>query len=126
MVIIQLLIYVRAESFEIFKLEIFVITGTVVLTYFVTNYLTRDLRFEINEGKKKIVFKEIQEKFDFLDKQDRFSPEIKKYVIIANSQKFLLTEEQYQTAEISDYLAVHMTPLRELTIKVEILKKTCH
>ena len=69
-----------------------------------------------------IVFKKIEEKSDFMDKQDRFSPTFKKYVIFASGQKYVVTEEQYKKAEVSDYLAVHMTPLRELTIKTEILK----
>lgn len=120
--IIHLLIYVRTDNFEILKLEILVITGTVILTYFVTNYFTRELRSEIRDGRKMIVFKKIEEKSDFMDKQDRFSPEFKKYVIFASGQKYVVTEEQYKKAEVSDYLAVHMTPLRELTIKTEILK----
>jgi len=122
MAIIHLLIYVRTDNFEILKLEILVITGTVILTYFVTNYFTRELRSEIRDGRKLIVFKKIEEKSDFMDKQDRFSPEFKKYVIFASGQKYVVTEEQYKKAEVSDYLAVHMTPLRELTIKTEILK----
>ena len=122
MAIIHLLIYVRTDNFEILKLEILIITGTVILTYFVTNYFTRELRSEIRDGRKMIVFKKIEEKSDFMDKQDRFSPEFKKYVIFASGQKYVVTEEQYKKAEVSDYLAVHMTPLRELTIKTEILK----
>jgi len=123
MFIIQVLIYARTDSFEILKLEILVISGTVILTYFLTNYFTRELRTEIRDGRKIIVFKLIAEKYDFMDKQDRFSPEVKKYVILAGGQKYVVTEELYKKAEVSDYLAVHMTPLRELTIKTEILKE---
>lgn len=123
MVIIHLLIYIRADSFEILKLEILVITGTVILTYFLTIYFTRELRSEIRDGRKIIVFKSIEEKYDFMDKQDRFSPEFKKYVILAGGQKFVVTEDQYEKAEVPDYLAVHMTPLRESIIKIEIVKE---
>ena len=122
MFIIQLLIYAWTDSFEILKLEILVISGTVILTYFLTNYFTRELRTEIRDGRKIIVFKLIEEKQDFMDRQDRFSPEVKKYVILAGGQKYVVTEEQYNKAEVSDYLVVHLTPIRELTIKTEILK----
>jgi len=122
MFIIQLLIYARTDSFEILKLEILVISGTVILTYFLTNYFTRELRTEIRDGRKIIVFKLIEEKQDFMDRQDRFSPEVKKYLILAGGQKYVVTEEQYNKAEVSDYLVVHLTPIRELTIKSEILK----
>jgi hypothetical protein len=123
MTIIQVLIYVRSDSFDILKLEILVIAATVILTYFVTNYFTRELRTEIRDGRKIIVFKLIAEKYDFMDKQDRFSPEVKKHVILAGGQKYVVTEELYKKAKVSNYLAVHMTPLRELTIKTEILKE---
>jgi len=121
--IIQALIYSRADSFEILKLEISVISGTVILTYFLANYFTRELRTEIKDGRKIILYKLIEEKQDFMDRQDRFSPEVKKYVILAGGKKDLVTEEQYKKAEVSDYLVVHLTPKRELTIKTEILKK---
>jgi hypothetical protein len=121
--IIQALIYSRSDSFEILKLEISVISGTVILTYFFANYFTRELRTEIKDGRKIILYKLIEEKQDFMDRQDRFSPEVRKYVILAGGKKYLVTEEQYKKAEVSDYLVVHLTPKRELTIKTEILKK---
>ena len=123
MFIIQALILIRPDSFEILKLEILVISGTVILTYFLTNYFTRELRTEIRDGRKIVVFKLIEEKQDFMDGQDRFSPKVKKYIILAGGQKYIVTEEQYMKDEVSDYLVIHMTPIRELTIKTEILKK---
>jgi len=123
MFIIQLLIYARTDSFEILKLEILVISGTVILTYFLTNYFTRELRTEIRDGRKIIVFKLIEEKQDFMDRQDRFSPEVKKYLILAGGQKYVVTEEQYKKAEVADYLVIHMTPIRELSIRIEIMKE---
>lgn len=110
-----------ADSFEILKLEILVITGTVILTHFVTKYFTRELRSEIRDGRKIIAFKSIEKKYDFTDMQDRFSPEFKKYVILADVRKFAVEEDQYMKAEVSDYLAVHMTPLRESIINIEIV-----
>jgi hypothetical protein len=123
MFIIQALIYSRTDSFELIKLEILVIASSVIVTYFVTTYFTRDLRSEIRDGQKIIIFKLIEEKYDFIDKQDRFSPDVKKYVILAGGQKYTVTKEQYKKAEVSDYLVVHNTPIRELTIKTEIYKK---
>lgn len=123
MTIIHSLIYIRSDNFEIPKLEIFIIIVTVILTYFLTKYFTRELRSEISDGRKMIVFKKIEDKSEFMDKQDRFSSEFKKYIIFADGQKYVVSEDLYKKAEISDYLAVHMTPLRELTIKTEILKR---
>jgi len=95
MVVLHLLIYIRFDSFEKLQFEILVITGTMIFTFFVTKHSTRQLRSEIRDGRKIIVFKKIEEKSDFMDKQDRFSPEFKKYVILASGQKYVVTEEQY-------------------------------
>ena len=122
MLVIQSLMY-AADRSKILKLEILVITGTVILFYFLTTYFTRELRSEIRDGRKIIIFKLIEEKINYMDRQDRFSPETKKYVIHTNEQKYLVTEVQYKEAEVSDYLVIHMTPLSELIIRIEIVKK---
>jgi hypothetical protein len=124
--LMHLLIYAKTNRWTIPNLEILLIIGLLIVTYFLSKYFTRELRREIQDGYKTIEFKPIENKYDFMDKQDRFSLELKKYVIVAKGKKYVVTEEEYKKAEISDYLAVHLTPLREKSIKIEILKQEYH
>jgi hypothetical protein len=116
------MIYIKTDKWTIPDFEILVIIGSVTVLYFATFFFTRELRDEIQDGLKIIEFKTIEEKYDFMDKQDRLSVEYKKFVIIAGGQKYIVTEEQYNQAEISDYLTLHLTPKREKTLKIEITK----
>lgn len=122
MVFLHLMIYIKTDKWTIPDFEILVIIGSVTVLYFATFFFTRELRDEIQDGLKIIEFKTIEEKYDFMDKQDRLSVEYKKFVIIAGGQKYIVTEEQYNQAEISDYLTLHLTPKREKTLKIEITK----
>lgn len=122
--IIHLFILVKINKWIIPNYEIFVIIGLVTIFYVMTYLITRQIRSEIQQGQKIIELKKIEEKNDFLDKQDRFSSEYRKYVIVADGQEFVVIEEQYKIAEISDLLAIHKTPLREMTLRVEIEKIT--
>jgi len=122
MVFLHMMIYFKTEKWTIPDFEILVIIGSATVFYFASFFFTKELRDEIQDGNKIIEFKTIEEKYDFMDKQDRLSVEFKKFVIIAGGQKYIVTEEQYHQAEVSDYLAVHLTPKREKTLKIEITK----
>jgi hypothetical protein len=57
-----------------------------------------------------------------MSKQDRLSTEFRIFVIVASGQEYVVSEAQYNDADVSDYLTVHLTTKREKTIKMEILK----
>jgi hypothetical protein len=59
-----------------------------------TYLIKRQIRNEIQQGQKIIELTKIEEKHDFLEKQDRFSTDYRKYVIVADGQEFVVTEEQ--------------------------------
>lgn len=66
----------------------------MICFYYATHFFTKELRAEILYGYKTIEFKTIDEKYDFIDKRDRFSTEFKKFVIISVGQKYMVTEDQ--------------------------------
>lgn len=122
MILVHILIFAKTEKWTIPNYEILMVTGTMTVFYFVTFLFTGNIRREIIEGRKIIEFKMIERKYDFMDKQDRLSTEFRKFVIVASGQEHVVSEAQYNEAEISDYLTVHLTSQRERTIKLEILK----
>ena len=123
MILIHLLVFAKTDKWTIPNFEILLIIGSLTVFYLATFLFTREIREEILDGHKIIEFKTIERKYDFMDKQDRLSTEFRKFVIIASGQEFVVTETQYNEAEVSDYLTVHLTKKRERTIKIEILKK---
>jgi len=122
MILVHLLVFVKIDKWTIPNFEILLIIGSTTVFYFATFLFTSEIRGEILDGYKIIEFKTIERKYDFMDKQDRLSTEFRKFVVIASGQKYVVTEAQYNEAEVTDYLTVHMTPKRERTIKIEILK----
>lgn len=124
MILIHLLVFAKTDKWAIPNFEILLIIGSVTVFYLATFLFTREIREEILDGYKIIEFKTIERKYDFMDKQDRLSTEFRKFVIIASGQEFVVTEAQYNEAEVSDYLTVHLTPKRERAIKIEIIKNS--
>jgi hypothetical protein len=77
---------------------------------------------EIQKGIKIIEYLPFSEKYSQIDKQDKFSKEHTKYVIIGENKKFVVTKEQFDRAESGDYIMVHKTPIRNSILKIEIFK----
>ena len=123
MVSIQVMIFSVYGSYNILKPELFAVSGCTVLTVILNRIFTKALRTEILEGRKTIVFKEIGQKYDFMDRHDRFSREQRKFILVAGGTKYVVTEEQYRNADVSDMLKIQRTPLREQLIGIEIVKK---
>jgi hypothetical protein len=122
MILVHLLLYAKTNKWTIPNFEILLIIGSMTVFYFATFLFTREIRGEIQDGHKIIEFKIIERKYDFMDKQDRLSTEFRKFVIVASGQEYVVSEAQYNDADVSDYLTVHLTPKRERTIKMEIMK----
>ncbi len=120
----HLLYFASSEKWIIPKFELFVMFGILCTTLLLTFIFSRQLRKEIETGTKIIEYKTIEDKHFFTDRQDRLSKEFTKYVIIASGKRFIVTEELYKKAEISDYLLVHKTIEREIELKLEIKKST--
>lgn len=122
MIVVHLLLFVKSDKWTIPNCEFLLIIGSMTVFYFATFLITREIRSEIQDGHKIIEFKIIERKYDFMDKQDRLSTEFRKFVIVASGQEYVVSEAQYNDADVSDYLMVHLTPKRERTIKMEIMK----
>jgi len=122
LIFLHLILFLKTERWTIPSFEILVLIGSATIFYFATRYFTREIRDEIQGGYKIIEHKQIERKYDFMDKQDRLSSEFRKFIIIAGGQEFVVTEEQYKKAEVSDILAIYLTPKREKRIKIEIEK----
>jgi hypothetical protein len=120
----HLLFYLNIEKWIIPRFELLIVFGILFTTLLLTFILSRQLRNEIETGTKIIEFKTIEDKHSYIDRQDRLSKEFTKYVIIASGERFIVTEELYKTADISDYLLVHKTTEREIELKLEIKKNT--
>ena len=115
-----MLLFVSTNKWIIDEFEIPLNLILITLFYFATKQASRKIKKEIELGEKIVEYKIIEEKYDHLDRQDRFSDAYKKYIIIAERERFVVTEEQYNKAEISNFLAVHKTPVREMILKTEI------
>ena len=122
MILVHLLLFAKTDKWTIPNFEILLIIGSMTVFYFTTFLFTREIIAEIQDGHKIIEFKTIERKYDFMDKQDRLSSEFRKFKIVASGQEYVVSEAQYNDADVSDYLAVHLTPKRERTIKMEIIK----
>lgn len=106
------------------RFEMLIFLGFLLFILSITYYLSKELKSEITSGLKIIVFKTIENKRTYMDKQDRLSFVKTIYVIIADNKKYLVSEELYKKAEISDFLLIHKTPIREEELKIEIEKKS--
>jgi hypothetical protein len=123
-ILTHLLYFLSFQKWIIPRFELLVFFGILFTTLLLTFILSRQLRAEIKMGTKTVEYKIIEDKHFFRDKQDRLSQEFTKYVIIASGEKFIVTEELYKKAEISDYLLVHKTPEREIELKLEVKKNS--
>lgn len=123
-VLAHLLIFINTGSWIIPDYELLVDLGLILIMYALTKYLTKDLKKEIELGNKIVENKLIENKIEYLDKQDRFSSEYTKYEIVAEGDKFIVNKDEYQKAEFKDYLAIHKTSIREKIIRTEIINIT--
>jgi hypothetical protein len=106
------------------KFEILVILGLLISILLITYFLSRELSSEIKTGLKIIEYKIIENKLSYLDKQDRLSVVKTNFVIIAENKRFIVSEDFYKKAEISDLLLIHQTPIRKEELKLEIEKQS--
>ncbi|QQS51220.1 MAG: hypothetical protein IPM71_00405 [Bacteroidota bacterium] len=124
MIIVLIQIFKLADSglWNISALEILITFGLSLIVFVITHILTKQLRDDIHRGQKIIEFRIIENKFEYLDRQDRLSPEVKKYVVVADGEKYEISEKQYEVAEKTDLIAIHKTITREKRLKIEIQK----
>lgn len=120
--VIHALVYNAREILIIPKYELVLIIGLLTITYFLKRSLDKSLTKEIQKGIKIIEYLPFSEKYSQIDKQDKFSKEHTKYVIIGENKKFVVTKEQFDRAESGDYIMVHKTPIRNSILKIEIFK----
>jgi hypothetical protein len=120
--VIHALVYNGREILIIPKYELILIIGLLTITYFLRRGLTKSLTKEIQEGIKIIEYLPFAEKYNQIDKQNRFSKEHTKYVIIGENKKFVVTKEQFDRAESGDFIMIHKTPVRGRMLKIEIFK----
>lgn len=120
-VLVHLLIFINTQKWIIPNYELLVDLGLSLIIFVLTKYLTKDLRKEIELGTKIIENKLIENKVEYVDKQDRFSSEYTKYEIVAEGDKFIVNKDEYQKAELNDNLAIHKTSIREKIIRTEII-----
>jgi hypothetical protein len=121
-IVIHALVYNAREILIIPKYELVLVLCLLTITYFLKRNLTRTLTEEIQKGTKTIEYLAFSEKYSQIDKQDRFSKEQIKYVVIGDNKKFIVTKELFDSAEPGDYIMVHKTPVREKMLKIEIFK----
>ena len=120
--LIHIFFYANTEQWIIPRFELFIALGVLFTILLLTFILSRPLRNEIDAGTKIIEYKTIENKYSYVDRQDKFSKEFTKYLIIASGNKFTVTEELFIKADVSDYLLVHKTTEREIELKLEIEK----
>ena len=110
------------ESTGLWKyiLAIFLLT---IVTFILTRKFTKSIREEILSDTKIVEEFSIDQRYSFVDREDRFSQGKMKFIIVANGIKYNVTEEQYIQSEKSNILAVHKTSKREALLKVEIINR---
>ena len=117
-ILIHIFILLASGTLIVPKYEIIIIVGLPVVFYLFTYLVIRPLRKDISSGMKVICNKTIQEKYDYIDKEDRFSPEKRKYAVVADNQKYFIEEAEYLHTKPGDTLEIHMTSFRnEILIK---------
>lgn len=119
-ILFHLLLYVKTEKWIFTDFEVFIFIGLATLISLLTRYFTQQLRNEIDEGCKTIEYKTIKDKYSYTDRKDGLSSEYTKYVIVADQQKFVVSEDLYNQARVTGVIIVHLTPIREITLKIEI------
>jgi len=122
--IIHLYIFLSFDSWLLPDFGVLLDLGMLTIVFLLTRLLSNNIKKEIIIGKKKIEFLKIERKYNYQDRDDRYSPEYTKYVLNANGKKFVVTEEQYLTADISDYIEVHKSFVREIELKRKIKKNS--
>lgn len=128
--IIFLMITFLVHLFSLFKYDKWIIPNYEILMlvlliatfYLITFLITRPLRSEIRKGQKFIESRIIINKYVIVDTLHKYSSEVNNYVIATDTEKFLVTEDQFKNAEKNDLLVVHKTPLREMELKIELKK----
>lgn len=118
---IHALFYIKFGQFTFPKYKPIVLTTMFALAGFISNKMIKPLRDEIQTGNKTIEYLIVESKYDFIDKDNQDSSPYIKYVIVANGKKFVVPGAEYKKAEFSDYLAIHKSPIRGKTIKIEIV-----
>lgn len=118
---IHALFYVKFGQFTFPKYEAIALIAMITLAGFISNQLIKPLRDEIKTGSKTIDYLTIERKYDFIDKDNQYSSPYKKFVIVANGKKLVVPESEYEKAELSDFLAIHRSTIREKIIKIEIV-----
>lgn len=122
LILIHILIYISYNQWTIPEYEIILVVSFTLLIFLLTKSFTRDLRSEIAKGEKKIEIYIVDKKYEYIDKDGLYSSEFTKFIIIAEGKRFVVKEEQYTDAKISDCLVVHKSLLREIVLKTEIVK----
>jgi len=110
------------ESTGLWKYILAIFLFTIV-TFILTRKFTKSIREEILSDTKIVEEFSIDQRYSFVDREDRFSQGKMKFIIIANGIKYNVTEEQYSQSEKSNVLAVHKTSKREVLLKVEIINR---
>ena len=110
------------ESTGLWKYILAIFLFTIV-TFILTRKFTKSIREEILSDTKIVEEFSIDQRYSFVDREDRFSQGKMKFIIVANGIKYNVTEEQYIQSEKSNILAVHKTSKREVLLKVEIINR---
>jgi Na+/melibiose symporter-like transporter len=110
------------ESTDLWKyiIAIFLLT---IITFILTRKFTKSIREEILSDTKIVEEFSIDQRYSFVDREDRFSQGKMKFIIVANGIKYNVTEEQFIQSEKSNILAIHKTSKREALLKVEIINR---
>ena len=110
------------ESTDLWKyiIAIFLLT---IITFILTRKFTKSIREEILSDTKIVEEFSIDQRYSFVDREDRFSQGKMKFIIVANGSKYNVTEEQYIQSEKSNILAIHKTSKRQVLLKVEIINR---
>ena len=110
------------ESTGLWKYILAILLFTIV-TFILTRKFTKSIREEILSDTKIVEEFSIDQRYSFVDREDRFSQGKMKFIIVANGSKYNVTEEQYIQSEKSNILAIHKTSKRQVLLKVEIINR---
>jgi hypothetical protein len=123
LIIIHLFMFIGSDNLYLPNKGVLIDLGIILIIILITRVFVNNLKKEIDIGKKKIDFLEIDEKYKYQDRDGMYSPEYTKYVLKAKGKKFIVTEEEYLAADISDYIEVHKSYIREIELKTLINKQ---
>lgn len=91
---------------------------------FITSLTVKNLQFDLNKGIKHIYKYRITQKLSYQGNDPGLGGEKMKYLLISEEKKFSVSEDEYNYAQINDFVLEHESPKSGISLKVVILKNS--